>query len=95
MGLALVCLRCWSCGFSDLPRRNQRNCLLARADGIGRLISNAAARVNMGDGRSVFFWVDKWIKCASVEDIAPDLFEQISLSIFSQKKEEDIVKHPK
>ena len=35
---------------------------------------NAAARVELGNRNRCFFWTDKWINGAIVEDIAPDVF---------------------
>ena len=43
-----------------------------------RQIFNAAARVLIGNGKRIFFWMDKWLYGRTIEEIAPDVFQCIN-----------------
>ena len=42
-----------------------------------RRLLNAAAHVELGNGNRCFFWTDKWINGATVEDITLDVFNSV------------------
>ena len=42
-----------------------------------RRLLDAAARVELRDGNRCFFWTDRWINGAAVEDITPEVFSSV------------------
>lgn len=42
-----------------------------------RRLLNAAARVELRNGNRCFFWTDRWINGAAVEDITPEVFSSV------------------
>jgi hypothetical protein len=43
-----------------------------------RQIFNAGAKVTIGNGKRCFFWLDKYLNGKTIEDIALDVFHNIS-----------------
>lgn len=55
------------------------NILLDPLEKPQRQLFNAAARVQLGNGSRCFFWTDRWVHEAVVEEHAPDVFQAVPM----------------